>query len=354
MKRLIIEKEKLIENINNIKSYINVPIIGVVKGDGYGLDLIPYSTILKENGIDFFAVSESIEALKLKENDFSNVLLMSPEHDHNVLKELIENEVILTVGSSEMLDLICLLSNGKNTKIHIKVDTGFGRFGFSYKNIDEIASIFECENIIIDGIFSHFSCSFEKKYNITKLQNDRFTFVLNELSNRGLNTNISHIANSCGALNFPDTHHNAVRIGSAFLGRLPISSPIKLNKIGYLKTKVIDTNTVLKGENIGYGNVYKTKTDIQTATIAIGYKDGFGVAKSNDTFRFIDILRYIWGNLKSYNKLQYLYKNENQILGRVGMYSTTILNKNNLKPNDVAFVDINPLFIDSSINREYL
>jgi alanine racemase len=354
MKRLIIEKEKLIENTNNIKSYINVPIIGVVKGDGYGLGLIPYSTILKENGIDLLAVSESREALALKENGFSDILLMTPENDADILSELIEKEIILTIGSLETLDIICRLKAEKKPKVHIKVDTGFGRFGFSYKNIDDILSAFLCKNIIVDGIFSHFSCSFEKKYKITRLQNERFKAVIKQLSENGYILNRIHIANSCGALRFSDTHFNAVRIGSAFLGRLPVLSQIKLNKIGYLKTKVIDTNTILKGENIGYGNVYTAKSNIKTATVAIGYKDGFGVIKSNDTFRFIDILRYIYGNLKSFNKQQYLYKNENLILGRIGMYSTTILNTNCLKPNDEVLVDVNPLFIDSNITREYL
>lgn len=354
MKRLIIEKEKLIENINSIKSYISCPIIGVVKGDGYGLGLIPYSNILKENGIEFLAVSESNEALTLFENGFSNILLMSPENNVEILNKLIENDIILTVGSLETLDLICKLDTEKKARVHIKIDTGFGRFGFCHKNIDQIASVFECESISIEGIFSHFSCSFEKKYHITKIQNERFKLVLQELKNRGLTINFAHIANSCATLRFSETHHNAVRIGSAFLGRLPVSVPIKLNRIGYLVTNVIDTNTVLKGENIGYGNVYKAKSDIKTATVATGYKDGFGVTKSNDTFRFIDILRYIWGDIKSYTKSQYLYQNKNLILGRVGMYSTTILNDDNLKSNDEVNVSINPLFIDSSINREYI
>ena len=56
MKLLTINKEDLRHNINKIKSYTkeisgndNYTIIGIVKGNGYGLDLVQYSKFLVDN-----------------------------------------------------------------------------------------------------------------------------------------------------------------------------------------------------------------------------------------------------------------------------------------------------------------
>lgn len=364
MKQLVIETKQLAENIQNIKAFCGEnTIIAVVKGDGYGLSLIPYATFLLEQGITHFAVSEASEALRLKNDErFSQatVLLMTPQNHPENVEELLQKGVTLTVGSLSHITLIETVSKEIEmpASVHIKVDTGFGRFGFSYQNPDEIRAAFQKhgETILVKGIFTHYSCSFEPKYQITKKQDQRFDRILKLLQedNPQLMAQLMiHSANSCGAFLYPNKKRNAVRIGSAFLGRLPMKAPVKLHRIAYLQTRVLDVNTVKKGENIAYGNTYTAKEDISTAVIGIGYKDGFGTTKLNDAFRLIDILRYIYTDLKSIGKKTYLYRGKYEILGRVGMYCAIVKNDGSLSPNDVVKVDCNPLFIDSSIRREY-
>ena len=76
MKQLEIKKEDLTHNINKIKELVeertqkeNRPckIIAVVKGNGYGMDLVKYVQFLIENGINFFAVSTVEEAIELRQ-----------------------------------------------------------------------------------------------------------------------------------------------------------------------------------------------------------------------------------------------------------------------------------------------
>ena len=279
------------------------------------------------------------------------MILLTPQSEANVLTRLINCGVRITVGSLACIKLISSLKTEKKAVVHLKIDTGFGRFGFNYKNISEIWSAFQFENVKIEALYSHFSSSFEKEYKITKQQNERFQEVCEQFKGFGI---YSHIANSCAALRFPKTRHDAVRIGSAFLGRLPVIPPVKLNKIGYLKTTVIDSNIVLKGENVGYGNRFKAKETIKTAVVEVGYKDGFDLYKAEETHGLLDVLKYVYYDIRSFNKKLYLYEEQNRVLGRVGMYATTILNDNELKPNDEVKVSVSPLYIDSQIEREYI
>ena len=364
MKKLIIETEKLAQNIENIKTFcMDNTIFAVVKGDGYGLSLLSYARFLLKQGITHFAVSESMEAIALKNDENfakATVLLMTPENNPQIMKALLQKGVTVTVGASSHLELIENVSKEIEIapSVHIKVDTGFGRFGFSYRNEEAILSAMKKhgETVNITGIFTHYSCSFEPKYKITKIQDERFDAILEKVKaqNPDLFSKLTiHSANSCGALLYPNQKRNAVRIGSAFLGRLPMKAPVKLHRIAYLEARVLDVNFLKKGDNVAYGNTYKAKTDLNTAVIGIGYKDGFFTTKQNDAYRPIDVLRYLYTDLRCIGKKQYLYQGKYEILGRVGMYCAIVRNDGTLHTGDLVRVDCNPLFIDSSIPREY-
>ncbi len=364
MKKLIIETEKLAENVKNIKAFCKeYTIFAVVKGDGYGLSLLPYANFLREQGITHFAVSESKEAIALKSDErFSDatVLLLTPENNPELVKELLQKGVTLTVGAMSHLELVEKVAKESEIapSVHVKVDTGFGRFGFSYRNEKDIISAVDKhqKTVKITGIFTHYSCSFEAKYKITKTQDERFDRILAKLRKAYpdfLDSILIHSANSCGALLYPNKNRNAVRIGSAFLGRLPMKAPVKLHRIAYLEVRVLDVNSLQKGDNVAYGNTYKAKADINTAVIGIGYKDGFFTTKQNDAYRFIDVLRYMYTDFRRIGKKQYLYQGKYEILGRVGMYCAIVKNDGSLHVGDLVKADCNPLFIDSAICREY-
>ncbi len=359
-KMLVVSKNELISNIQVLKKEMGAKIIAVLKGDGYGLSLISMAEILKSEGIDFFAVSEYTEAIKLRENGFLNedILLLTPQYDDEIIAKLINLGIILTVDSYEngKKYSLCAIGEEKSLRAHIKVDTGFGRFGFQVDNKEEIIKTLKLTNVEFEGIYSHFSCSFEKKYKITKKQFDKFISILNYLKEFDIDFKIKHIANSCGALRFPETRLDAVRLGSALLGRLPVSDNLGLKKIGYLESNVLCVKTLPSGSNVGYANTYKTGRVTDIAVIPVGYKDGFMTIKADDTFRIKDVIRYIVNNLRSTGKRTFVDIKGNKVplIGRVGMYNIVAdVTGTDVKEGDKVILNINPLLVNSSIKREY-
>ena len=156
MKKLEISKEDLKYNLEKIKKIAienhhqnSVPkIIGVVKGNGMGLGLKEYAEFLVENGIEILAVCNSNEAIILRESGIQiEILMLSPVAEKEELRKLIENNITLTISSLENLIQIEEIGQENDgiseVKAHIKIDTGFGRYGIIYTNIEEILNIFK-------------------------------------------------------------------------------------------------------------------------------------------------------------------------------------------------------------------
>lgn len=371
MNTLVINKEDLRHNINKIKEYAkksgqddagkDVKIIAVVKGNGYGMGIVEYTKFLIDNGISMFAVSTMEEALKLrKEGIKEEILMLSSTAIEDDVRTLVKNKIILTIGSKE--DIIVAEKIGKEEnqtiRVHLKIDTGFGRYGFVYSKRDEmVEALKNIQNVKIEGTYTHFSISFfDEKY--TKLQFKRFIDVIEVLKMNKIETGMLHVCNSSAFVKYREMHLNAVRIGSAFLGRLSFENNVGLKKIGYLESAVSEIKDLPKGFNVGYSNTYKTKTETKIAVIPCGYMDGINIINNRDMFRTIDKLRYIVRDIKDFFKKQKIYikiKDKNyEIIGRIGTYHIICnISNSDIKIGNKVIINVNPKFVDSSIRREY-
>lgn len=377
MKSLVINKEDLKHNIRIIKNIVKetgrqdnhkpIKLIAVVKGNGYGLGLIQYSKFLIDNGVDFLAVATVEEAIALREAKLqARILLLSSTAIKKEVELLIDNDIILTLGSKEAVEMAKSVAKSKQKKVqaHIKIDTGFGRYGFCYNEKEQILeALKDLENIQIEGTFSHFSLAFYEKNEYTEEQFKRFINVVEYLKQNKIETGILHICNSSAFLKFKHMRLNAVRIGSAFLGRISIPNIYGLKKIAYLKSNVSEIKELQKGYNIGYSNAFTTKNKTKVAIIPCGYADGFNVREQRDMFRKRDKLRYIVRDIKDSFKDKSLYVEiktnskeytKCKVLGRVGMYHITVdITEKDVKIGDEVKLNVSPIFIQNTIRREY-
>lgn len=372
LKALVIDRKDLTHNIEVIKKHsrTNMPddngnklkIIAVVKANGYGMGLVPYTKFLIDNGIDFFAVATIEEAIQLRQAGINkDILMLSSTAIKKEVETLVENNIIITIGSKESAEVANELGKKLNKKIraHIKIDTGFGRYGFIYNDRDKmIECLKSLENVNIEGTFTHFSIAFYKKDNYTKLQFDRFMDCIEVLKMNDIEPGMLHVCNSSAFMKFPSMHLNAVRIGSAFVGRISIPNVLGLKRIGKLKANVSEIKILPKGFNVGYSNIYKTKKETKVAIIPIGYMNGIKMQTGRDMFRPVDKLRYIVRDIKDAFKDNNYYVNINgqkcKVIGRIGTYHITVdITGKKVNINDEVLFDINPQYVDSSIRREF-
>jgi alanine racemase len=263
-------------------------IMAIVKADAYGHGAPVVARELEGCGVDFFGVSSLDEAAQLREAGISqNILILgytAPTKEN--IKKLVFCDTIQTVFDFGSVAQISKTAEDLNArvKVHIKIDTGMNRLGFSFtkKNKDKdiiakIKSIKNMENIICEGIFTHFAAADEPKSNFTNEQFALFCELVDCLEKENVKFEIKHAANSGATLNFSETHLDYARCGLILYGLMPSkeTGDIGLIPAMELKTIISEIHTVKKGETVSYGRTYKSKRDILCATLPIGYADGF-------------------------------------------------------------------------------
>lgn len=364
MKKLEINKKDIEYNLNEIKKRIegkNVNIIAVVKANGMGLDLVKYSKFLVESGINTLAVANFDEAIDLRLADINEeILMLSPIITKNELQELIEKDITLTIGSFEefeMIENICSKID-KKAKAHIKIDTGFGRYGFLYDDKDTVLEMLKkVQNVEITGMFTHFSNAKNEKD--TRLQFNRFISIINYLKDNGYSIDCLHCSASTAFIKYPDMMLNSVRLGSIIQGRT-LYEKEKFKKVGKFKSIITEIKELPKGYNISYGNTYKTKQKTKVAIVPVGYMDGLNKDKLRDDFSLKNnIISVLMEFRKIFTDNSIKVKIENtdyKIIGRLGMYHSIvdISGAKNIKVGDEVELSITPLQTNEKIRREYI
>lgn len=364
-KKFVINTQDIAKNVSIIKEKVQNKIVyAVLKGNAYGMDLIPFAKELYKCGLRYYSVTDLNDAVMLRQNlDDIEILLLTPCKVTEDIHTAISNKISLTVcdinNAQEISDLA--IKNNSTAKIQIKIDTGMGRYGFNPSNIKEIISCCKLSGLIAEGIFTHLHSAFSPKVAPSLKQFDAFIKTIKKLEEENIVLPIKHICNSSAIFRFPQMHLSAVRAGSALIGRVPeVCGKTGLTKIGKLFGQIVDFKILPKGHNIGYAALYKTKKAQKIVCVNIGYSDGVAVTKANDTFRFIDILRYLFNDLKLVISNPKLICKINNIplksLGRIGM-TNLVLDASKLEDvsiGDFVEVPVNPIYLSPTISREYI
>lgn len=356
MSRYVIDKAKLDENIELIKEKAGVPVIGVVKGNGYGFGIKELTEILMQHEIKTFAVTEVTDIPVLKEilND-EDILVMRSTCLENEAKEIASNGAIATIGSLEAAKVMSKVSVdlGVTTKCHLKIDTGMARYGFMPSQVKEAIECYSLPNLKFVGAYTHFSSAFRNK-ELTKAQLVMFKDTIEQIKKEVGEVGVIHASNSPALLNVEDVCLDTVRIGSAFTGRVITRSKSGLNRLGSLEAEVVEVKTVPKGYAIGYNGLYKTSQETKIAIVPIGHYDGFGLSKEKELYD----VRYALSVFKRALKQKQMYvKIEGRmyhVIGEIGLSHTAVdVTGSDVKVGDLASVDISPLMVNPRIERVY-
>ncbi len=255
-------------------------LMAVVKANAYGHGAVPISLCLNRIGVHAFAVATIDEGIQLRKKWVKgNILILgyTPAARASALSHHRLSQTVVDVEYARELNCF-----GKPIQVHIKVDTGMNRLGENYRHMSEIASIFDCKNLKVSGVFTHLCVSDsleESDIAFTNQQIQRFYEILDGLKEKHIQIPKIHIQSSYGVLNYPELKCDYARIGIALYGVLSTldatKCSLKLHPVLSLKSKVVLVRTIKAGESVGYGRSFTAQKEMKIAVISIGYADGF-------------------------------------------------------------------------------
>jgi alanine racemase len=230
----------------------------VVKADAYGHGAVPCARAALEAGASALCVATAAEGAELREElSDAPVLVMSPLEagdEERARKARLE----VAVSSPEL---------PRGLPLHVKVDTGMGRFGMSVKE----AVGLPLESVV--GLMSHLATADEPDEGFAREQIARFRALTEEFPGA-----TAHLANSAATLRFPEARFDAVRCGIALFGLSPFGDdPARhgLQPVLSWRSRVALVKTLAPGESTGYGRRFSADRVTRIGIVPVGYADGF-------------------------------------------------------------------------------
>ena len=280
-----INLDNLAHNIKNIRKKVgkDTLIMAIVKANGYGHGAVEVSKIFLANGADRLGVSILQEGIELRKAGIKSDILILNYTSATLYKNIVKYNLTQNIYSYRDAKALSdvAVSLKKDVNIHIKIDTGMARVGFSPddRSIKDIIKISKLPNIKIEGIFTHFARADEEDKSFTDLQFERFINIIEKLEEEGVYIRIKHASNSAASMDIEKYNLNRIRPGIILYGHYP-SEEVKKDNLYIkpamtLKSSISHIKTVEEGSGISYNHAYITEDKRKIGTLPIGYADGY-------------------------------------------------------------------------------
>ena len=298
---LQISKEAYRHNLKFIKQQIgaSVRFCSVVKGNAYGHGIASFVKMAIEEGVDYFAVYSADEAYQIKQNcDPKIQIMIMGMIGEDALEWVIKNGIEFFVFDAVRLDqaIKYAIKLKVKAKIHIEVETGMNRTGFTLEQLPPIFNLLHHyqNELQFVGFCTHYAGaeSIVNDFRVQK-QIEVFNKAKEMLKEHNLKPQYFHSACSAGVMNYPETIGDMVRIGIMQYGFWPNEETlvrfngrsregdVTLKRLITWKSEVMTIKNVLKGDYIGYNTSYQAYADMKVAIVPVGYAFGYSRSLSN-------------------------------------------------------------------------
>ena len=296
--RARIDLDAIEYNIEKMKENLpeDTKLIVVAKADCYGHGALQTTSLLSlKEYVWGFAVATLDEAIVLRRGGITKPILVLGCIFPEQWIDALENNIRITVYTEELTKVLSDLAVkiGRKAYVHVKLDTGMGRIGFTpgKEGADKIEEISKLPNIVMEGLYTHFSKADEGDKSYTMKQMEAYTWMKEELTGRGITFSYYHCCNSAGIIDLKGAGQNLSRAGISTYGMYPSEEVHKenvdLKPALELISHVAFVKWVDEGEMISYGGTYVTKRRTKIATIPVGYGDGYPRSLSNKGYMLI-------------------------------------------------------------------
>ncbi len=288
-----IDLDALAANFQIVRDHVgaSVKIMGVVKANAYGHGAVRCARRLAAAGADWFGVATPEEGIELRLAGIAQPILCLGGFWDGQEPSLIQYKLVPVVYRLEMIAALNQAASAAGTiaDVHVKVDTGMGRLGVRFDELDAFATALKTfKNIRVDGLMTHLAAADDQTCEpLTKSQVERFERAVSVFAAHGFKPEHRHLANSAGTFDQPAARGTMVRPGGVLYGLWrDVLDPTqrreqKFRPVMSLRSRITLLKWVPPGETLGYGCSFEATRRTLVATLPVGYHDGYMRGLSN-------------------------------------------------------------------------
>ena len=289
-----------------------VRVMAVVKANAYGHGAVECARRLAAEGADWFGVALPEEGIELRTAGITQPILCLSGFWEGQQNVCVQRNLVPVVYRTDMIETLDRASQaaGVVLDVHVKVDTGMGRLGVRFDQLNEfVDALKRFKHIRVDGLMTHLAAADDRSCaTLTADQIQRFERAVELFRERGYTPTYRHLANSAATFDQPAAYGNMVRPGGVLYGLWrdilppadvragsgpgsPSGQPAwgggcdrliaGFKPVMSVRSRISLLKWVPEGETIGYGCTYETSCKTLVATLPIGYNDGYMRGLSN-------------------------------------------------------------------------
>ena len=286
----------LVNNLNHFRAKIKpeTKLMVMVKAFGYGSGNLEVSNVLQFHNVDYLTVAFADEGVELRRAGIKlPIMVMSPEVNSydNIIKYHLEPEVFSFRNLSFIEKAVgnMALPEEHPINVHIKLDTGMHRLGFSKDELPELIRRIKANPMLhLKSVFSHLATAdnpAEDEFTLSQIHNfeEGSQMIVDTFEHKVWR----HILNTAGISRFPQYQFDMVRLGIGLYGVATCKADKgHLQPVVSLKTTINQIKQVPAGDSIGYNRHGRAEQDIRIGIVPIGYADGLSRQLGNGKGKF--------------------------------------------------------------------
>jgi alanine racemase len=254
-------------------------IMAMVKAFAYGSGSFEIANLLQFHGVDYLGVAYADEGVALRKGGIRMpIIIMNTENA--AFDSLVQYNLEPVIYSFPLLRSLekWLKREGITAfPIHVELETGMNRLGFAAQEWEELLRVLPAAPLKVQSVFSHFAASEEAQQDdFTRRQASVYLDMAARLENVLGYSFIRHLSNSAAIVRMREWQLDMVRLGIGLYGvDSSGAADLDLREVSTLKTTIAQIKNLHDGDTVGYNRRGIARSGTVTATVRIGYADGY-------------------------------------------------------------------------------
>jgi len=285
-----VDLDAIAHNVRELKKHVGdrVQLMAVIKDDAYGHGTVPVARTVLQAGASMLAVARVPEGAQLRHGGVGAPVLLLGYSPVSAVASIVKHRLTPTVSTLELARALSAEVEKTGVDllpVHVKVDTGMGRFGIlPHEVLGFLRTLQALPGLRLEGLYTHLSTADTTDRDYVLSQLAAFQAVLSEVREAGFKIPLTHAANSGATIYVQESHLDMVRPGLSLYGLQPsteLAPLLPLRPALSLHSRVGRVRTLAAGSSISYGRTFKTTRSTRVALVLLGYGDGYHRLLSN-------------------------------------------------------------------------